>query len=74
MATPLIEAVNAGNLATVKQLVERGADVNQGFKGETPLSIAIREGEQEIINFLLENGADPNGPKSAVSVSGSVSR
>ncbi|XP_066946987.1 putative ankyrin repeat protein RF_0381 [Macrobrachium rosenbergii] len=49
----------AGNLETVKFLVSRGADVNDG--GGTPLWKAVYGGHVEVVKFLLDSGANPDG-------------
>ncbi len=55
----LIEAVKAGNVASAKELVASGADVNQQDKhGWTPLNWAAGKGNLEMVSLLLEHGAD----------------
>jgi len=61
----LVKAVNNGELAKVKQLIEKGADVNvvtnDRFLGAVPvLMVATRRGHMDIVQFLVENGADVN--------------
>ena len=57
--TPLIEAVKAYALATIDELLESGADVNQQDEhGWTALSWAAGNGDAAIVTRLLENGAD----------------
>lgn len=68
--TPLHAAAQAGSLACVRLLVERGADVNvrDGLHSWTPLFGAVwllehKPGRDESLacaRFLLEHGADPN--------------
>lgn len=54
-------AVREGDLATVKALVDAGADVNQRSEfGWTPLLTATQNRFYELGKYLLENGADPN--------------
>jgi len=56
----LIEAVKANNLASVKEFIESGADLNQqDEQGWTPLSWAAGKGNPEIVGLLIERGADP---------------
>ena len=60
--TPLHLAVQVGNLAMVKTLVNAGVDVNiPGNSGDTPLITAARVGSKknllEIMKFLLSKGA-----------------
>lgn len=49
-----------GQLPVVKQLLERGADINKAsaFSKTTPLMAACRVGHLDVALFLLENGAD----------------
>ena len=55
----LIKASLAGDLATVKKLVEAGADVNyKNAGGSTPVDVAYFS--NEITEYLLGKGADPN--------------
>ena len=68
--TPLHAAADAGSLACVRLLVERGADVNarDSLHSETPLFGAVgllqyksnRDESLACARFLLEHGADPN--------------
>ncbi len=56
----LIKSAYGGDLATTKQLVEAGANVNyKNAAGQTPLSLAYFS--PEITEFLLSKGADANG-------------
>ncbi|KAM6456526.1 2-5A-dependent ribonuclease [Liasis olivaceus] len=60
MATKLNDAVKAGDIQLVRQLLEEGADINAHVEyGWTPLHSAVQRDSEEIVNFLLENGADP---------------
>lgn len=61
--TPLMLAASAGNVETVRLLIEYGADVNAAnYCGKTPLMYAAtsQKGDRtvEIIKILLENGAE----------------
>jgi ankyrin repeat protein len=61
LGQPLIGAVQAGTLKSVKLLVKYGADVNVSSKyGETPLQAAVSTGSADIAAFLLASHADPN--------------
>jgi len=56
----LFDAVEEGDIAKVKSLLKRGANVNAGNKdGLTPLHFAAIMGHVELVRLLLENGADP---------------
>ena len=56
--SPFCFAVAKGDVATVKKLIDLGADVNAKSRGMTPLMFAARYNHCDIINVLLENGAD----------------
>lgn len=59
---PLHEAIKAGDIASVKELIAARVDVNKarGFLDETPLIAAIRKGYIEIVCLLLSAEADVN--------------
>lgn len=57
----LWEATRTGDLAAVKSLLDRGADVNAKFRyDQTPLFKAAERGHTEIVKLLLERGAEVN--------------
>ncbi len=68
--TPLAAAISArmeDNLAVIRELVERGADVNKGAKSrhgiyrEPPLITAISHSPAlDVVKYLLSRGADVN--------------
>jgi ankyrin repeat protein len=60
--TALHFAIRQGATATVKTLVESGADVNQVSPGDrtSPLLMAAINGYFDIASYLLDKGADPN--------------
>lgn len=59
--TPLIFAVRQGDMATVKALVEAGANVNETSEYDwTPLLVATQNKYYEIGKYLLDHGANPN--------------
>ncbi|XP_049724275.1 2-5A-dependent ribonuclease [Elephas maximus indicus] len=56
----LITASGNGDVETVQQLLERGADVNfQEEWGWTPLHNAVQSCSEDIVHILLRHGADP---------------
>jgi ankyrin repeat protein len=59
--TPLVYAVRANDVETVKVLLAAGADVNQttGY-GWSPLLVATQNRYYELGKYLLEHGANPN--------------
>lgn len=59
--TNLLNAVEAGDLETVKQLVKGGASLGrQGDLGDSPLHAAARSGDLAIGALLIDAGADIN--------------
>jgi len=59
--TPLHEAVQSYNLATVKVLLRAGADVHAvDINGNTPLHLAATKKCPEIVSALLDAGANPD--------------
>jgi uncharacterized protein len=56
--TPLVLAVEAGNLEIVNALIAAGADVNHALpEGETVLMTAARAGNAPVIQALVRHGA-----------------
>ena len=55
--TPLSMAVQYGDLPLVSLLVRRGAEVNQGRRYLTPVTLAARRGEPPIVEYLRDAGA-----------------
>jgi ankyrin repeat protein len=60
--TVLMSASFAGNVDTVKVLLDRGAGVNakEAAKGQTALMWAASQGHREVVRVLLDHGADVN--------------
>lgn len=57
----LFDAVANDNLAAVRRLLAKGADVNaKNNDGETPVNDAIGNGYEDIVKLFLENGAALN--------------
>lgn len=57
----LLAATRKGDLATVRQLLDEGADVNTRTRYDsTPLFFACDRGHLEIARLLIERGADLN--------------
>ena len=55
----LLKAAYAGDLAQVRALLEKGADIDhQAQTGATALIIASQEGHEEIVQVLLARGAE----------------
>src|SRR5215203_3342433 len=59
--TPLLGAVLKNDTQAVKQLLESGADPNEGrFFGSPALVIAIINSNAQAVRAMLARGADPN--------------
>ncbi|GAB7364952.1 hypothetical protein MBLNU230_g5737t1 [Neophaeotheca triangularis] len=56
----LVEAARRGDSTLVRELLERGVDVNAQNKSSSALYIAIKNGHDEVIKQLLEGGANVN--------------
>lgn len=52
-----LRAVTAGHVDVVRELMDRGADFNEGSWMGTPLSYARKKGFESIVALLLERGA-----------------
>jgi len=58
--SPLTDAVQANDLAAVRQLLGAGADVRQAdVDTATPLHWAVQRDSVEMVDLLLDAGADP---------------
>lgn len=60
--SPLLSAASKGQLAVVKVLAERGADLNykHPITKMTAVAHAAYDGNVELLEYLLQKGADPN--------------
>lgn len=57
--TELMKAAKDGNAVAVKQILDRGADVNASTsKGKRALMVAASEGKAEVARLLIERGAE----------------
>jgi hypothetical protein len=57
----LLTASRKGDLAVVKQLIEKGAAIEtKTAYGQTPLYLAAMNNHEEVVRFLLEKGANPD--------------
>ena len=57
----MVTAAENGDLITVKNLLDQGADINQTDEsGRTPIMAATYAHETKMVEYLLSNGADIN--------------
>src|ERR1039457_266339 len=63
-STALINAAVVGNIEVVRDLIERGADVNgHDTQGNFPLYAAVIGEHSEVVELLIERGANVNEGK-----------
>ncbi|XP_061190483.1 uncharacterized protein LOC133198405 [Saccostrea echinata] len=58
--TPLTAACLGGNLIVVKEVLQKGADVNPIFVWKTPLTIACKCRRLDVVKLLLKFGTNVN--------------
>ncbi len=59
--SPLFEAVAAGNIKALKQLIQSGVDVNSTLAdGTTALMVAAEKGHDKVVAELIKGGANVN--------------
>ena len=56
----LIKAAVAGDVHTIKKLLDSGAEVNYQLDGVTPVLAAATAGHLDAVTLLLDRGADVN--------------
>ncbi len=54
------KSIAKGDIDTVKRMISLGQDVNQRFKGMTPIMYAARHNRVEVLKFLASKGAELN--------------
>lgn len=57
---PFFTAVFMEDYDIMQAFIDKNADINVEYKGETPLSYAVNQNDIDLIKFLIENGVDPN--------------
>ena len=61
VAGRLCDAASAGDLDTLKLILEHGVDPNVGdYDARTPLHLAAAEGQDKAVQYLIAKGADIN--------------
>ncbi|HEX3356729.1 MAG TPA: ankyrin repeat domain-containing protein [Tepidisphaeraceae bacterium] len=60
--SPLLMAVESGNIDAVQLLLSAGADPSQPFGCLSPLNMAIHSHDTQILRLLLDSGADTSQP------------
>jgi hypothetical protein len=57
---PLVKAAFDDDVPQIRELLRRGADVNQSENGTTALELAVGHGNLELVRLLLQSGASVN--------------
>lgn len=60
--SPLILAVEGNHTCIVRNLLEMGANIEDGWSGETPLIAAVKSGHTDMVRMLLGCSAEVNHP------------
>ena len=60
--SPLERAASSGNLASVRHLLDAGAEVNAAGRDTTPLGAAAYQGHVDVVTLLLQRGGDASRP------------
>jgi bla regulator protein blaR1 len=59
----LVEAAGNGDVATVRALIDGGADIDYAARGDgTALMMAARRSDEHLVQLLIERGANVNVP------------
>ena len=57
MSEKLVDACQKGQVKRIRQLVQKGADVNTTCKWHTPLITAMYNGQLESVRALIRGGS-----------------
>ncbi|MGQ0567816.1 MAG: ankyrin repeat domain-containing protein [Gemmobacter sp.] len=60
LAAAIHDAAKEGDVAGITSALDAGANVDEIYKGATPLHLAVRGGHLEAAKLLVERGADVN--------------
>ncbi|MEW6347812.1 MAG: ankyrin repeat domain-containing protein [Thermodesulfobacteriota bacterium] len=60
MGGSLVSAAKAGDVAKVRELLDKGGDPNEKEYGFSPLMFACERGNLELVRLLIGRGADVN--------------
>lgn len=58
----LFKTIEKGNISSFKYLIEKGAEIEGNFSGQSPLSCAAAYNQMEMVKYLIAKGADVNLP------------